>query len=545
MSDDLAQLVEKALSTHGIGQSVPPAKPELWQQFQHFPHIQKTSLRVENRFYTGYSHEDIDWARPVHAVFVDFKGDGMQLGMLLRRFCDRGEQFVFVGNPLPFNGGWHFSAVNDFEHPCEQSRLDPSWQNIRIWHRINYVPTLTEDGAPALTPRESYSAEKKCQGAIALHEGFNFAVLHFIGGLMPHTLNATLMADGSPGSQVVAKHLELGAKFATIGHGLDVLIACGTQERSLVAGFTAAAFPKQTHLLRISDMREADGEVCKHDHVATCASLISTGYWGVTTSEGWFELVGLPPASEPVEARTEMLRVVATTESVAVLDLAQLPGMAGARFDGSQGVVGTAAAAPRVAVLVDEVADPVEVYTIVSHLIDEDISFMLVSHSTDEGCSEMGRRVTTETVFGNAMYPLRDCACVMTTTPADQIPDGHCFDAFFVAGGQCPYHMLEDVGVRGIVNGARVAAAVCHGPEVLIGSKWLAPEVAHEFTAYYGAWMSFRHVLGRFQRRKPGEAVQDTVGCLFSGNAPNSTKEMVVQACAALRALTRQGDSAA
>merc|ERR1719329_1229424 len=99
----------------------------------------------------------------------------MQLGMILERLSECNEQYVFIGNPLPFNDGWHFTAVNDFEHPREQRLLDPSWKNIRIWHRVNYVPTVTETGATALTPRENYKADNKSEGALPISDTFKLA----------------------------------------------------------------------------------------------------------------------------------------------------------------------------------------------------------------------------------------------------------------------------------------------------------------------------------------------------------------------------------
>merc|ERR1712151_693754 len=129
------------------------------------------------------------------------------------------------------------------------------------------------------------------------------------------------------------------------------------------------------------------------------------------------------------------------------------------------------------------------------------------------------------------MYGLRDCTVVVTTTPANMLPSSLAIDGFFVAGGQCPYFMQKDDAVTALMNASPIAAAVCHGPEALIGSKWLDPEDPNggNFTSYYGAWMSFRHVIGRYQKLKPGEICCAASGCLFTGNAPNSTKAMVTQ----------------
>merc|ERR1712176_238513 len=156
------------------------------------------------------------------------------------------------------------------------------------------------------------------------------------------------------------------------------------------------------------------------------------------------------------------------------------------------------------------------------------MSPMLVARGRSERAGL--RYVTSETVFGNAMYGLRDCVCVLPTTPANQLPPSSKFDSFFVTGGQCPYHLMGDANVTRVMDSASIAAAVCHGPEALIGSKWLL-ESCGNFTAYTGCWMSFRDVLGRFEKKKPGEVVGDSGSALFSGNAPNATKEMVARAC--------------
>mmetsp|Transcript_42317 Transcript_42317/g.134449 ORF Transcript_42317/g.134449 Transcript_42317/m.134449 type:complete len:96 (+) Transcript_42317:2-289(+) len=89
------------------------------------------------------------------------------------------------------------------------------------------------------------------------------------------------------------------------------------------------------------------------------------------------------------------------------------------------------------------------------------------------------------------------------------------------------------------MDAAPVAAAVCHGPEALIGSKWLRPDdpAGGHFVSYYGAWMSFRDVLHRYERKKPNEVCCDASGRLFSGNTPNSTAEMTAQACVRIREL--------
>jgi putative intracellular protease/amidase len=459
----------------------------------------------------------------------------MQLGKLIERLVQAREQYIFIGNPPPFNGGWHFSAVNDFEHPWEQKRLDASWQNIRIWHRVNYVPTVAEDGTPALTPAEAFDPNQKDKGALKLHEGFRLATLYFVGGLMPHTLNATVMADNAPGSLVVARHWELGATFATMGHGLDVLIACGSKERSLITGYEAAVFPRQDHLLDISGVRKADGVFCRCAGEQTGPVLVSASCCCVEALEPWFEEIGLSAGDGSATDESGRSFTCSTQEPILRLDIAALPNMTGSTFTGSPN-------APNVAVLVDEVADPIEIFTIVSHVMEQGFHFQLVSHSME---SEAVQRVTTETVFGNAMYGLRECMCVLTTTPASHVGSLD-FDGVFIAGGQCPYFMLQDLGVTTLLDAAPVVAAVCHGPEALIGSKWLHAKdgnCAGNFISYYGAWMSFRDLLHRYEKKKPGEICCDAGGRFFSGNAPNSTKEMVTQACAAILELKKPAQS--
>merc|ERR1719422_418951 len=98
---------------------------------------------------------------------------------------------------------------------------------------------------------------------------FKFACIHLIGGLLPHTLNATLFADGSPACFVLNMHMVLGATFATIGHGLDVLIALGGNHgRGELAGWMAAVFPKQEHLLEINSIRKSPECICSYSNDA-------------------------------------------------------------------------------------------------------------------------------------------------------------------------------------------------------------------------------------------------------------------------------------
>lgn len=364
---------------------------------------------------------------------------------------------------------------------------------------------------------------------------FKFSHIHLTGGLMPHTLIAVASADGAPLGRVLAKHFTLGTTFTAVGHGLDVLLATpGPSTDSLIKGFRAACYPKQAHLLQINGLSKGEGAealVCSSRGPSGATVVISASYWGPNTVEPWFAAVGLgrscAPASERFTARH-------TVETVFRLDVGRLPGMVGAAF-GDQ-------ARPRVAVFVDEVVDPIEAYTIIWKLMEKNLPFVLLSHSLGEEESALAsdpnavRIVSTETVFGNAMYGLRECACLLPTLPANRVPPGGPLDSFFVAGGQCPYQLLEDPAGTAIMDGATVAAAVCHGPEALIGSKWLAQGL--KFTAYTGCWMSFRHVLGHFQKKSPGETCQD--GLLFSGNAPNATLAMAEQACTAILAMRAQ-----
>eukprot|EP00930_Biecheleria_cincta_P053229 TRINITY_DN3862_c0_g1_i4.p1 TRINITY_DN3862_c0_g1~~TRINITY_DN3862_c0_g1_i4.p1 ORF type:complete len:693 (+),score=125.83 TRINITY_DN3862_c0_g1_i4:63-2141(+) len=563
----LAEEASKAAAIHSIGSGTKPAKPELYEEFCRRAETKQTILEIQNRFYSGFGHAEIDWAQPVHGIVVDFKGDGMQLGMILERLSECNEQYVFIGNPLPFNGGWHFTAVNDFEHPREQRSLDPSWKNIRIWHRVNYVPTQTETGAPALTPREDYNAENRSKGAIPITDDFKLSTIILVGGLMPGTLNATIMADGGPAAMVLARHLELSeVQVATVGHGLDVLIALGSRERSLVAGYMAAEFPYWRHLLRINDLMVTRRKVCTHLTPGR-AKLVSASYWGQETKEPFFKALGLV-SSGGSSAGSERLHIMQSSEAVFCFDASKLPGLEGASC------VGEDAAAPTVAVFVDEAADPVELYEIIAELLRQKFTFHLISGSTDRDdyYREHRRReyhvessfddmrshvshrvdrhghycrlrtVTTETVFGNAMYPLKDCFLLVPTTPANLVDRSIKFDGFFVPGGQSPYFLLDDWAVTRLMNAAPVAAAVGHGPEALVGSKWLHPSGGEaepwsegKFTSYYGAWTSFRDVITRYEKKKPGEICIDSSGRLFTGNAPASAKEMTSAACSAMR----------
>jgi len=436
--------------------------------------------------------------------------------MILQRLSQRGEQYVFIGNPLPFNGGWHFTAVDDFEHPQEQKQLDPDWKGRRFWHRVNYTAATAEDGSSTLKATSDGSV-------VVISESVKFSTIFLIGGLMPHTLNAT-MSDAA--KQLLQRHLELDCTFAAIGHGLDVLIALGTPECSAIGGFTAAVFPNQENLLRISGITQAAEKVYTHSSPFG-AKLTSASYWGRDTVDSFFAALGLSPASESSEDASRFGMVV-KTEPVLSLDVSKLPGVSGCTFTGDPSM-------PNVAVFVDNVADPIEIYVMIAHLMRVKYSFTMISHSGEDGCTKGVRTVATETVFGNAMYNLKECLCLIPTIPANLVPAGTKFDGFFVAGGQCPYFMMKDACITAIMDAIPIAAAVCHGPEALLGSKWLHKDhLKGPFISYYGCWMSFRDVLAKYEKKPPGEVCQDESGRLFSGNAPNSTREMVERACKAI-----------
>lgn len=518
------EVVAKALAAHGIGSGTPPKSADLWERFKSSKHTAEGKITIANRFYTGCDAATLDWSKPVHGIFVDFKGDSMQLGMLIERLETRDEQYIFVAGSSPsFNGGWHFSAVNDFEHPKEQRKVNATWVNIRIWTRVCYVCSLAPDGSPALTPVESGHANS--QRSETVSSNCRLSHLYFTGGLMPHTLNATAIKDGSPMSQVITKHWELKSTFAAVGHGLDVLIACGSEDKPLTAGLESAVFPGQSALLEMSFMRETSSAV------GTCSSpqgssLITAACWSQDAVEHWFALLGLDATATSASAtsRTTLISAKSTMETVFSMD-----------FEGFLGptccFAPPDAKGPRIAVFVDNVVDPVEVFTIVDQLMENGLAFQLISSSSPSVPGDAQKVVFSETVFGNPMYPLRDCVCKIPTIAANLVPADAEFDSFFVAGGQCPYHLKGDPAIIKIMDQAEIAAAVCHGPEALSGSKWLRSSGAH-FTAYTGCWISFRDVLNRFEKKPPGETCQD--GQLFSGNAPNSTKEMTKHAMAAI-----------
>ena len=327
----LEKEAQKVMEIHGIGASKAPNAAELFHAFcARKETTTQLGVGVENHFYTGYRHSQLDWSKPVHGILVDFKGDSMQIGMLLERLEACQEQYIFLGNPPPFNGGWHFTALNDFEHVMEQKGLDPSWEGFRVWHQVNYVPSATEEGAPALVPKDQWDPKAKHTGAIPIGSDFKLSTIFFTGGLMPHTLNATLMADDNDAAQVVKKHFDLGARFAAIGHGLDVLLALG-DGKSIFSGFQAAVFPKQDHLLSINGLQPpADGgKVCSFTS-AGGVELISASYWGKDTAEEFFGKLGLASSRMDTSfSSSGRVQRLGSSETVFCFDAAKLDGLSG------------------------------------------------------------------------------------------------------------------------------------------------------------------------------------------------------------------------
>lgn len=525
----MEDVVNKLIDVHGIGKLAPPAKPDHWEKLKTSPATSQINVDVSNRFYRGYSHGEIDWASRVHAIFVDFKGDSMQIGKLLERLSRSGEQYIFVGMAPPFNGGWHFTAVDDFEHP-DQKGLDPSWTNIRIWTKVNYVPIITESGEPALTPTDVPDAERKA----VTFESRMMSHLYFTGGLMAHTLVANAIGDGTtPLARVVARHLELGATFAAIGHGLDVLISCGTVEKPMIEGFTVATFPGQSNLPKISGLVKSMDAVAQHGHT-TGGSLVTASHWCSASADAWFAALGLPE-KEVDSSRADEIFEKTTTDPILHWEMSKMPNVDGAVFKGATGD-------PRIVVFCDDVADTMEIFTCLDKLMEANLDFIIVSGSRKEKDMEVEgavtRTVSSEVVFGNAMYPLRDCLCTMQSIPADFVRA--CFKptAFFAVGGQCPYRMIEDPPVMSIIDNCDIGCAVCHGPEVMVGTKWLKDgESFGKFTSYYGAWVSFRDVFARYEKKKPGEITIDSSGRLITGNAPNSSPAWADAGISAIKAL--------
>jgi len=525
---------EKTLSVHGIGGT--PSAPktrELWDRFHAGAgdnSVTSERLTIENRFYAGYRHSEIDWRKPVHGIFSNFKSDGMHMGMLVERLEDMREQYVFIGNPLGFNDGWHFTAVNDFEASPEQEELNPTWQNIRIWHRVNYVPSRTKDGLVALVPREEFDESDQTKGAIAIDRTFKLTSCFSLGGLVAGTLLANVVKQGSPSNELVLKHLELGTTFGSVGNGVGVFVGCGTYAKSAFSGFEIASskFAVTSHLGKVSDITVAKRVVHPYKHAATGSQLVSIGIWKKDATEEWFGLLGLSPPSGRLPDSARFLSKP-SQELMCTLDLRRT-------MKNSSSWNSANSAQPRVAVFLDHAFDPVEAWSIVTRLMDEDLSFQLISHK------RYGPDlwpIYSETVFGNANYELHDCRLQVATTPADKVAGSVHFDSFAVVGGQGPFYLAGDDCIKRIINGVSIASAVCHGPMTLIGTKWIYKD-GPTITAFNGCWIYFRHVLGQFQFLKPGEIVSDDVHKLYTGNAPRSSQVFVEQLVAEIRNGRRQ-----
>jgi len=180
-------------------------------------------------------------------------------------------------------------------------------------------------------------------------------------------------------------------------------------------------------------------------------------------------------------------------------------------------------------------------------LHEQKLNFVIVTSSSSwlellEGTSGSNSEVMSETVYGNPMYPLKACRCVANAVRADKVEKDHPdvkFDSFIVGGGQCPYELMGDLAVLKIIDNAEIAAAVCHGPEALVGSKWLrAPHIA-DFTAYHGCWMSWRGEAMQFYK-DDGADIRGYAAeghKFFTGRNPNATRPMTTEACQAIKKL--------
>jgi len=528
MAEILAASAEKTLKVHGIGGTpTAPKNAEAWDTYHGNAGVSATSerLKIENRFYAGYRHTEIDWTKAVHGIFLDFKADGMHLGMLLERLEDMREQYVFIGTPLGFNDGWHFSAVNDFEASPEQAELNPAWQNIRVWTRVNYAPSKTEDGLVALIPREDFDEKDKTKGAIAIDRTFKLTTIFAVGGLTAGTVVANVVKVGMPANELVEKHLALGTTFAPIGNGFGMFVGAGTHEKSAFSGFEVASgkFAACHHLGKVSGITIVERRVHQYKHAATGSQLVSIGVWMKDATEGWFGLLGLGPPSGRAPDPARFL-IKPTEDLMYTLDVRRM-------MNNSSSWESPNKAGPRVAILLDLTFDPVEGWAMISKLMSEDISFELISH-TRNGPDLLP--IYSECVFGNANYGLHDCRLQIATTPADKVAAGTHFDAFAVIGGQGPYYMAGDENLKRLVNGISIGAAVCHGPLVLLDTKWIGKD-GPNITAFNGAWIYFRHVMEKYQFLKPGETICDEGMKLFLGNSPLSAKPWAEQLVAAIR----------
>lgn len=528
-SSALQQSAEKALSAHKIGHALSASKDvELFQGFSTDPNSKQYQVEIENRFFEGYSHNNLDFSRPIRGILVDFKCDGMQMGMLIERLIANDEQYVFIGNPPPFNDGWHFTAVNDFEYPDEQQELNQSWRDIRVWHRVNYVPTLTADGSAALVPRECYDAKDPTASAIPIGADFHLSTIYCLGGLMAGTLIANVVKDGAPADELVKSHLKLGTTFATVGHGLGVLIGSGSKERSAFSGFEAAITTDQAHLMKITGMTGSGKNVWEQQN-ANGSKLVSASFWGCETAEEWFVLLGLG-SSRHYEIDSSRQFKKTTTENVIELDLSKALG-GPCTWDGAV----PRTRKPRVAFFLDAAFDPVELYAAYALFTNSNIDVQFISHSAADK-SQSIREVVSETVYGNSNYALQNCCIKVSTTPANVVSKDTHFDAFAIAGGHGPFHMMGDPAIVQILDKTEFGGALCHGSMVLIGSKWVRPEDKQgpNFTAFNGAWIYFRDVLDRYVAAKPGHVCEKNG--LITGNSPVCAREWAQQLKAAIQA---------
>lgn len=98
LTDALQAETSKLLEVHGIGAGKPPANPAAAEVFRDFcsrPETTPVGLEVQNRFYPGRGLLEVDWQKPVHGILLDFKGDSMQIGMIIERLEVTGDWLSF------------------------------------------------------------------------------------------------------------------------------------------------------------------------------------------------------------------------------------------------------------------------------------------------------------------------------------------------------------------------------------------------------------------------------------------------------------------
>ena len=64
----------KAIALEPASHPQIPAAAELFHDFCGRPETTQVGVTVENRFFRGFQHAEIDWNKPVHGLLVDFKG---------------------------------------------------------------------------------------------------------------------------------------------------------------------------------------------------------------------------------------------------------------------------------------------------------------------------------------------------------------------------------------------------------------------------------------------------------------------------------------